>query len=107
MQSLSRHLAVPRGPGSHRQKNGRHYLTQTLARNGPAPSIEQVLIGGDLSALTEPQRLAYYMNLCDSLKLNHLTKPFDYLRLNGRLILYANKTATDQLRDIRKVSITR
>ncbi|MDO8671260.1 MAG: hypothetical protein Q7O66_07485, partial [Dehalococcoidia bacterium] len=31
------------------------------------------------------------------LGLNALTKPFDYIRLNGQLTLYATKTATDQL----------
>ncbi|HDW9236107.1 TPA: hypothetical protein RNC41_001860, partial [Campylobacter coli] len=42
-----------------------------------------------------------------SLGLNMLTKPFEYIVLNGKLTLYANKSATDQLRQIRKVSITK
>lgn len=67
--------------------------------------IEQVLINGDLSRLTEVERLKYYKNVCETLGLNPLTKPFDYISLNGKLTLYARKDATDQLRKIHKVSI--
>jgi len=38
--------------------------------------------------------------------LNPLTKPFDYIVLNGKLTLYAKKDATDQLRDLKSISIT-
>ena len=37
--------------------------------------------------------------------LNPLTKPFEYLHLNGKLILYARRDATDQLRKLHGVSI--
>ncbi len=45
--------------------------------------------------------------MCQSVGLNPLTKPFEYITLNGKMVLYARKDATDQLRDTRKVSITR
>lgn len=67
--------------------------------------IEQVLIGGDLSKLSESDRVMYYKNVCTSVGLNPLTKPFDYITLNGKLTLYARKDATDQLRTLHKVSI--
>src|SRR4029453_3384112 len=38
------------------------------------------------------------------LGLNPLTKPFEYLQLSGRLVLYATRGATDQLRKIHHVS---
>jgi len=60
---------------------------------------------GDLSGLDPEQRVNYYLKLCSSLGLNPLSKPFDYLMLNGRLVLYARKDATDQLRKLHKVSI--
>jgi hypothetical protein len=47
------------------------------------------------------------MRVCESLGLNPLTKPFDYIRLNGKLTLYTRKDATDQLRKLNNVSITR
>lgn len=68
--------------------------------------IERVMIEGDLSNLTVPQRIEYYGKVCDSMKLNALTKPFDYLRLNGKLFLYANKNAAEQIRRNLKMSIT-
>lgn len=67
--------------------------------------IEQVLVNGDLSKLAPAQRVIYYGKVCDSLGLNPLTKPFDYLSLNGKLVLYAKKDCTDQLRAIHGVSV--
>jgi hypothetical protein len=75
------------------------------ASSPSASAIEQVLIGGDLSKLTTDQRLSYYKQVCESLGLNHFTKPFDYINLNGKLTLYAKRDCTDQLRSKRAVSI--
>ena len=68
-------------------------------------AIEKVLIDGDLSKLSAEQRVQYYNKVCSSLKLNHLTRPFEYQRFNGKLSLYARKEATEQLRQIHEVSI--
>lgn len=68
-------------------------------------AIEQALVGGDLSKLTVAERLSYYTRLCESLDLNPLTKPFEYITLNGKLTLYARKDCTEQLRSKRGVSI--
>lgn len=73
----------------------------------PQPSaVELALIEGDLSRLTAEERLLYYNRVCESLGLNPLTRPFEYLRLNGRLILYARRNCTDQLRNLHGISIT-
>lgn len=69
-------------------------------------SIERVLMTGDLSALNPQQRVDYYFRTCESLGLNPLTKPFDYLKLNGKTVLYANKDGAAQLRRIGGISIT-
>lgn len=76
-------------------------------RNGhpPATVIENVVIRGDLSKLTDDQRTSYYMTVCRSVGLNPLTKPFEYITLNGRLTLYALRNCTDQLRQIHKISV--
>jgi hypothetical protein len=82
-------------------------MSTAIATAAPAAAdIERVLIDGDLSRLTEPQRLAYYNQVCSSLGLNPLTKPFAYIKLSGKLVLYALKDATEQLRKIHGVSIT-
>ena len=70
------------------------------------PTIEQTLIGGDLSRLQPEQRLELYKAVCSSLSLNPLTKPFAYIQLNGKLTLYALKDCTDQLRTIHGISIS-
>ena len=67
--------------------------------------IESVVIGGDLSKLSPEQRVSYYKAVCTSLNLNPLTKPFSYITLNGKLTLYANKDAADQLRNLKNISI--
>lgn len=67
--------------------------------------IENVLMAGDLSKLSAAERISYYKSVCESIGLNPLTRPFDYITLSGRLTLYAKKDATEQLRDKRGVSI--
>lgn len=80
-------------------------MSNELTTQLDASAVEQVLISGDLSKLSPVQRVNYYKSVCESMGLNPLTKPFDYITLNGRLTLYAKKDATDQLRSIKGVSI--
>jgi hypothetical protein len=80
--------------------------TSMVAAPKPLPAdIEKVLVEGNLAALKPEQRVSYYNATCQSLGLNPLTTPFDYLNLNGKLRLYAKKDATDQLRRHYGVSI--
>lgn len=81
-------------------------MTPLAVAQPDAAAIEKVLVGGDLSKLTESQRLAYYNNVCQSMGLNPLTQPFQYINLNGKLRLYATKDCTEQLRKIHGVSVT-
>lgn len=81
-------------------------MSTELASIDKAAIIEQVVVNGDLSKLEAPQRVAYYRQVCESLGLNPFTKPFDYLQLSGKLVLYAKRDATDQLRRINHVSVT-
>jgi hypothetical protein len=67
--------------------------------------IESVLIKGDLSKLTQEERSTYYMRVCESVGLNPLTKPLEYITLNGKLTLYALRSCTDQLRSLHHVSV--
>ena len=79
--------------------------SEALSRPLLPEDIERVLLGGDLAKLTPDQKLSYYNNLCKSLGLNPLTRPFDYLNLKGKLVLYAKKDATEQLRKRWGVSV--
>lgn len=79
--------------------------TELMTTNSNAAIAERVMILGDLAQLSAPERVQYYGAVCKSIGLNPLTKPFDYITLNGKLTLYAKKDATDQLRKINGVSI--
>ena len=70
-----------------------------------AALVERVLVNGDLSKLTPAERMGYYKQVCESTGLNPLTKPFEYITLNGKMVLYALRGATDQLRSIHKISV--
>ena len=50
--------------------------------------------------------LAYYRAVCQSLGFDPLSKPFEYLWLNGKLRLYALRDCADQLRRLHGISIT-
>ena len=68
-------------------------------------AIEQIVMTGDLSKLSSEQRVAYVKHVCDSLGLNPATRPFEFQMFQGRLVMYAKKDCTEQLRKIHKVSI--
>lgn len=69
--------------------------------------MESVIIKGDLAKMLPQERANYYNMVCQSIGLNPLTRPFEYITLNGKLTLYARKDATEQLRKIYGVGITR
>lgn len=77
------------------------------ARPIVAENIERALIEGRLEDLTTADRLVYFNQLCESLNLNPLTKPFEYIKLNGKLTLYANKGCAEQIRRNLGISITK
>lgn len=78
---------------------------QALQQIDQYSMVEKVVVQGDLAALSPQERLAYYKQVCESVGLNPLTRPFEYIRLNNKLTLYAKRDATDQLRSLKGVSI--
>lgn len=80
---------------------------QMILKDNFSSTVETAVIIGDLSKLSPEQRVNHYMAVCKSTGLNPLTKPFDYITLSGRLVLYARKDATDQLRKANRVSIVK
>ena len=80
-------------------------MSEALTNTSSMELLEQVVVNGDLSRLSAPQRLDYYRQVCQSMGLNPLSKPFEYINLKGKLTLYAKKDGTDQLRKINGVSI--
>ncbi len=83
-------------------------MATELATRIPAQlpeAVEQALVQGDLAKLTPTDRVKLYLEVCGSLGLNPLTVPFQYITLNNRLVLYALKSCTDQLRFLHSVNV--
>lgn len=64
-----------------------------------------LVIKGDLAGLSLESKTTYYVAMAQACGLNPATRPFEFLELNGRTVLYVKKEATDQLRVNHKVSI--
>ena len=80
-------------------------VKQDIVKEHDLSVIERVIMQGDLSKLDPTQRVTYYNKVCESMGLNPYTRPFDYISLKGKLTLYAKKDATEQLRQVKKISI--
>jgi len=80
-------------------------MNQTPATRDSTSILESVLARGDLGKLTSSERLDYYRSVCQSIGLNPLTRPLEFISLQGKLTLYARRDAADQLRKINGVSI--
>ena len=88
--------------------------TTTLETRPEAPEMtpyevmEKVIANGDLAQMAPQDRLAFYWRACESLGLNPLTRPFLFIKnREGQLTMYASKDATEQLRRVNHVSVTR
>ena len=72
-------------------------------------SISKLILKGDLSGLSEKEKVEYYGALCKSLNLNPMLKPFDYITFvrDGKQfeMLYATKSCAEQLRKIHGISV--
>ena len=66
--------------------------------------ISSIVINGDISKLSPQQKVSYYHQFCERLGLDPLSQPFKLLRLNGREVLYCDRTGAQQLNKIHKVS---
>jgi hypothetical protein len=71
-----------------------------------AETLETVLGTGDLTKLTPAQRVEYMTRTCQTLGLNPLTRPFEFMTLNGKTVMYAKRDCADQLRATRKINLS-
>lgn len=80
-------------------------LPVTTANPLSGIDLEKLVTHGDLSVLSPAAKAQHYVYVCNSLGLNPATKPFAYIKLNGKEVLYALRDCTDQLRSLRNVSV--
>lgn len=81
-------------------------VTTTAAQSLNPDTLSRLVVQGDLSKLTEAQKVEYYTSLCHATGLSPVSQPFAYLRLSGKEVLYATKSATDQLRKVYGASVS-
>lgn len=67
-------------------------------------AILALVTTGDMSKLSESQKIDYYNHVCQSMGLNPATRPFAFITLQGKLVLYAQRNCTDQLMSVREIS---
>lgn len=85
--------------------------SSAVVKAPPVPTMteeafDQIVQSGDISRLNQSERSVYIWRFAEKLGLNPLTKPIDLIVLNGKLTLYANRTATDQLAKNHQLSIS-
>ena len=80
-------------------------MSNELTPATPAERWETAIVDGNLEKLQPTERLELVRRICAATGLTMETQPFQYLRLSGKLVLYARRDATDQLRRVHKVSI--
>ena len=72
-------------------------LRTTITLQDIASMFDKLAIDGDVSGLSEKQRIDYYKLVCEYCKIDPLTQPFNFIRQDQKVTLYANKSATAQL----------
>ena len=71
-----------------------------------AQGLERLMLEGDLSKLTTEQRVQFYKAKCEHVGLDPSALPFQYIRLQGKLTLYASKGCAEQLRKRHNISLS-
>ena len=70
------------------------------------PILQEVFMSGNLDPLTPELRVEYYRLMCEHMKLDPVSTPLQYIRLSGKLVLYAKKEAAMQLGKVHNISLT-
>lgn len=76
---------------------------QQLAQIDTA-TMSNIILTGDLSALTPEQKVQYIVTLCKRVGLDPATQPFKLLKLQGKVIPYADRSCAAQLNRLHGVS---
>jgi hypothetical protein len=77
----------------------------TLTTTSNIQKIEELLVTGNLAQFSNQERVSYVNKVCETLGLNPLTRPFEFITFQGKMVMYAKKDCSDQLRKIHGVSI--
>ncbi len=66
--------------------------------------IENLIVKGDLSGLNQEQKISYYRQFCERLGLDPMGQPFKLLNLQGKQVLYLDRSGAQQLNKLHGIS---
>src|SRR5271169_2330550 len=66
--------------------------------------IHNLIINGDISKLSQAEKITYYKSICERVGLDPLAQPFKILKLNGKEVLYCDRGGAAQLNKLHSVS---
>lgn len=67
--------------------------------------VASIVLDGDLSELSNGQLVAYYYHRCALLNINPGEKPFELLKLDGKLQLYFSKAGAAALTRVNRLNV--
>lgn len=68
--------------------------------------IASLVINGDLSKLSQPQKLEYYGKVCERVGLDPMAQPFKIIKMQGKEVMYLDRSGAQQLNKLHEVSHT-
>lgn len=68
-------------------------------------ALSNLILRGDLKALSPVEKMQYYNAVCERVGLDPVARPFAYMTLSGKEVLYCDKGGAEQLRKLHKVSL--
>ena len=69
-----------------------------------ASVIEKLVVKGDLSGLNQQEKIQYYSAVCRRLGLDPAMQPFKLLNLQGKQVLYLDRSGAQQLNRMYNIS---
>lgn len=79
-------------------------VQQETAMQLSSEVMSSVVLNGDVSKLKPEQKVSFYIELCKRVGIDPATQPFKLLKLNGKELFYADKSATQQLSKLHNIS---
>ena len=80
-------------------------MNEVAAQNNLShETLTALVLNGDLSRLSGPQKVEYYRAFCERVGLDPATQPFKIMKLQGKETLYCDRGGSAQLNKLHKVS---
>lgn len=106
---MARGRTTPKEMTHELTTNGARIMGALTASPGTAIALTQneqmAVMNGDYSSLNEEQKQKIYLVRCEAAGLDPRTSALQWMKLQGKVVLYATKGATDQLIAIHHLTV--